>query len=300
MKQLTFKMTVILAFAMLAAPSVLLAEKVKTALAPVRANPALAVSVMKDGKQNEMDQVLQSLDGQLLASLATSREFEFVERGSDLKVVLVEQAFANSGNVDASDKSAAQQFRIHGAKYMFTVSVDSFIDFADVKKDLDTGTLTITTRRIYLSVMVRRLDTTTMDISIPVSMEATNEQRISSMVRGKENEEFNKKLFVDISREMAKKISDYLTAPAQVLIKRGDQVTINRVPITEFAVGQSLDVYAPSEEVPNPRTGKSMLVDGEKVGEAKITRVAAEFATAVILSGADKIVKDCIVRPQNH
>src|ERR1700687_4276457 len=100
----------LLGLTILAVPSVLLADKDTLGVSSAKPSPALVESVQRDCKDLEMRKVIEALDGQLIDAINASRKFELISR-SDLKQVHAEQEYANSGNVDPNDKSAAKQFK---------------------------------------------------------------------------------------------------------------------------------------------------------------------------------------------
>lgn len=114
------------------------AQKETIGITAVKPTPALAQSVDRAGKRNEMDRVLQSMNGQLIDSMNATRKFQVVAR-SDLDDIMKEQDFASSGNVDPDDKSASQRFKLSGMKYLLVTTADDFQDYNETATFQGTG-----------------------------------------------------------------------------------------------------------------------------------------------------------------
>ncbi|MEI8314147.1 MAG: CsgG/HfaB family protein [Verrucomicrobiota bacterium] len=273
------------------------AEKNTLGIAPVEPAPALAASVMKEGKNTQMDQVIQSLDEQLVNRIHDTRKFELVGRG-DLKTLVTEQAFANSGNVDASDKNAAQQFKLAGAKYMLVTKVDGFKDFNETLPGGETGG-TATIRVLSLSVVAKIYDPTTGRVYESANFQIRKEDRKLSQKRGFENTVLGDELLVGVARAMADKIANRVTDvifPAKIISKMDKQVTINRGDGTSIVVGQGWDVYAVGKELKDPDTGEVLGVQEVLVGKVRITSVLPKVSTAEIIGEDNGIAEGAIVR----
>ena len=119
-------------------PTFVWAQKETIGISAIKLTPAVNQSIEKVNKRVELDRVIQSLDGQLIDCINATRKFQVVVR-SDLHEVLQEQEFASSGNVDLNDKSAAQQFKIAGVKYLVVTTVDDFQDYNEVATFQGTG-----------------------------------------------------------------------------------------------------------------------------------------------------------------
>lgn len=273
------------------------AEKNTLGVAPVEPGPALAASVMKEGRNNQMDQVLQSLDEQLVERISSTRKFELLARG-DLKIILTEQAFANSGNVDAADKNAARQFKLAGAKYVIATKVDGFKDYSESSTVGETGQ-SITIRVLSLSAVAKIYDPTTGKLHESTSFQIRKEQRLLSLKRGNENNALSDELLVGVAREMADKIANRLTDvvfPAKIVSKIDKQVTINRGDGTGIAVGQVWNVYALGKEMIDPDTKEPLGQEEVKVGQVRINAVQPKVATADVEGEDTGIATGGIVR----
>ena len=273
------------------------AQKNTLGIAPVEPAPALAASVVKEGKANQMDQVLQSLDEQLVDRIHNSRKFELVARG-DLKTVLTEQIFANSGNVDTADKNAAQQFKVAGAKYMLATKVDGFKDFSEILPGGETGG-TATIRVLSLSTIAKLYESTTGKLLESANFQIRKEDRKLSQKRAFENATLSDELLVGVARAMADKIANRVADvifPAKIISKIDRQVTINRGDGTSIAVGQDWNVYAVGKELKDPDTGEILGVQEVLVGKVRVTNVLPKVSTAEIISEDNGIAEGAIVR----
>ena len=294
------KITKLVAVAVLASTFVAAstyAQKNTLGIAPVEPAPALAASVVKDGKNNQMDQVVQSLDEQLVDRIHNTRKFELVARG-DLKTILTEQAFANSGAVDAADKAAAQQFKLAGAKYVLAAKVDGFKDFSEVLPGGETGG-TATIRVLSLSTVAKIYDPTSGRLYESANFQIRKEDRRLSQKRGYENAVLSDELLVGVARAMADKIANRVADvifPAKIISKIDRQVTINRGDGTTIALGQDWNVYAVGKELKDPDTGEILGVQEVLVGKVRVTSVLPKVSTAEIISEDNGIAEGAIVR----
>ena len=298
MKNPMIKITwALLGLTLLAAPPALLADKDTLGVSTVKPSPALVESVKKSGKDVEMRQVIESLDGQLIDAINASRKFELISR-SDLKEVHAEQEYANSGNVDPNDKAAAKQFKEAGAKYLLVTSVDGFKDFSENSIVGETGQSAMV-RVLSLSAVAKIYNSTTGKLLEATNFQIRKDQRLLSLKRGNENAALSDELLVGVSRLMAEKIANRVADvifPAKVIAKRDKQVTINRGDGTGIAAGQVWGVYALGEEMIDPDTKESLGREEAKVGEVKVTAVQPKFSTAEVVGEDNGIATGAILR----
>ncbi|NUN24221.1 MAG: hypothetical protein HUU09_12275 [Candidatus Jettenia caeni] len=278
------------------APALTWAQKETLGVSAVKPTPALVQGVERAGKRVEMDRVLQSLDGQLTDSIHATRKFQVVGR-SDLSEILKEQEFANSGNVDSNDKSAALQSKLAGAKYLLVTTVDDFQDYTETATFKSTGR-SATKRVVRLSCAGKIYDSTTGKLLESTNFQMSNkdisENRTYSTREGMVGED----LLVTIAREMAGKIANRVADvifPPRVLSKRDKQVTINRGDGTDVAVGQVWNVFAVGEELVDPDTKESLGREEVLIGKVKIISILPKTSTAEILEDFG-INKDTLLR----
>jgi curli biogenesis system outer membrane secretion channel CsgG len=244
-----------------------------------------------DTKQ-ELNRIIESLDGQLIDRINATRKFDVLSR-SDLADVLKEQDLGASGNVDA--KTAAQARKLTGAKYLLVCTVDDFQDY--IEKAVFEGTGQTATKRVFrFSVVGKLYDSTTGKLAESANFQTSNEEfKQIQMERSYtvKSGELSDEMLVAIARSMAEKIANHVADvvfPAKVLIKRDNLVTINRGEGGGVAEGDLFNVYALGEELKDPDTGEILGREEVKMGKVKITQVSAKTSQAEILedTGIDK------------
>src|SRR3990170_984975 len=235
--------------------------------------------------------VLKWMNGQLIYRINATRKFQVVARG-DLDDILKEQDFASSGNVDLNDKSAAQQFKIAGVKYLVVTTVDDFQDYNEVATFQGTGRSAIK-RVIRLSCVGKIYDSTTGKLLESTNFQISNKDISENKTYSARDSNLNEDLLVAIAREMSGKIANRVTDvifPPKVLSRRDKQITINWGDGTDIAVGQIWNVFAVGEELIDPDTKESLGREEILIGKAKITSVLPKTSTAEIIEdlGIDK------------
>lgn len=271
--------------------SSLCAQKETIGVTAAKPTQAILQNVDRAGKRISLDRVLQSMNGQLIDRINATRKFQVVAR-SDLDDILKEQDFASSGNVDLNDKSAAQQFKIAGVKYLVVTTVDDFQDYNEVAAFQGTGR-SATKRVIRLSCVGKIYDSTTGKLLESTNFQISNKDVSENKTYSVRDSNLNEDLLVAIAREMSGKIANRVTDvifPPKVLSKRDKQITINRGDGTNIAVGQIWNVFALGEELIDPDTKESLGREEILIGKVKITGVLPKTSTAEIIEdlGIDK------------
>jgi len=271
--------------------SSLWAQKETIGVTAVKPTQAIIQNVDRAGKRISLDRVLQSMNGQLIDRINATRKFQVVARG-DLDDILKEQDFASSGNVDLNDKSAAQQFKIAGVKYLVVTTVDDFQDYNEVATFQGTGR-SATKRVIRLSCVGKIYDSTTGKLLESTNFQISNKDVSENKTYSVRDSNLNEDLLVAIAREMSGKIANRVTDvifPPKVLSKRDKQITINRGDGTDIAVGQIWNVFAVGEELIDPDTKESLGREEILIGKVKIIGVLPKTSTAEIIEdlGIDK------------
>jgi curli biogenesis system outer membrane secretion channel CsgG len=272
-----------------AAPAV---QRQTIGVTDVKVLPALQAQADSAGTANALARLTQGLDSQLIAALGASRKFQVVSR-SDLDVVQKEQSLGASGAVD--DATAAKMFKLAGAKYVLTTTIDNFQD--------RTETATFTTigqqaerRKITFSCVAKIYDATTGKL-----LEAPDIQFDEMDVRNNptyiqdQGGEWADTLLANVTRLAAEKISQRVTDvlfPAKVVAKTDSQITLNRGDGTGIAVGQVWNVYAVGKELIDPDTGESLGHEEVLIGKATITDVTPRLATAELTEDRGVAVLD--------
>jgi curli biogenesis system outer membrane secretion channel CsgG len=274
-------------------PAIVSAQEGKATLAvsSIKPTPSLAASVKPD-KKPSLNRIVESLDSQLIDRINATRKFDVVGR-SDLSDIIKEQDLGASGNVDA--KTAAKAGKLTGAKYLLVTTVDDFQDY--VEKATFEGTGRSATKRVFrFSVVGKIYDSSTGKLLESANFQTGNdafkqiqEERNYSVKDG----ELSDEMMVAVSRDMAQRIANHVADvifPAKVLIKRDNEVTINRGEGGGVAVGDTFNVFALGEELIDPDTKESLGREEAKVGKVKITQVNPKTSTAQILedTGIDK------------
>lgn len=277
-------------------PSIAWAQKETLGVSSIKPTPALIQSMERAGKRVMMDRVLQSLDSQLIDRINATRKFQVVSR-SDLREVLAEQEYTNSGNVDPHDTSAAQQHKSSGAKYILVTTVDDFQDHTETATFQGTGK-SATKRIIRLSCIGKIYDSTTGKLLESANFQISNKDISENKAYTVRDSMLSDELLVSIAREMSEKIANHVTDiifPPKVVSKRDKQITINRGDGTGIAVGQIWNVFAVGEELIDPDTKESLGREEVLIGKAKITGVLPKTSTAEILEDLG-ISKEAILR----
>ena len=274
-------------------PAIVSAQEGKATLAvsSIKPTPSLAASVKPD-KKPSLNRIVESLDSQLIDRINATRKFDVVGR-SDLSDIIKEQDLGASGNVDA--KTAAKAGKLTGAKYLLVTTVDDFQDY--VEKATFEGTGRSATKRVFrFSVVGKIYDSSTGKLLESANFQTGNdafkqiqEERNYSVKDG----ELSDEMMVAVSRDMAQRIANHVADvifPAKVLIKRDNEVTINRGEGGGVAVGDTFNVFALGEELIDPDTKESLGREEAKVGKVKITQVNPKTSTAQIMedTGIDK------------
>ena len=266
-------------------------EKATLAVSSIKPTPSLAASIKPD-KKPSLDRIVESLDSQLIDRINATRKFDVVGR-SDLSDIIKEQDLGASGNVDA--KTAAKAGKLTGAKYLLVTTVDDFQDY--VEKATFEGTGRSATKRVFrLSVVGKIYDSSTGKLLESANFQTGNdafkqiqEERSYTVKDGELSDEMMVAVSRDLAQRIANRVADVIF-PAKVLVKRDNEVTINRGEGGGVAVGDTFNVFALGEELIDPDTKESLGREEAKVGRVKITQVNPKTSTAQILedTGIDK------------
>ena len=275
-------------------PTLIQAQVETLGIASITPTESLKQSTDKAGKTISLNRVLESLDSQLLDRFSATRKFQLVAQ-SDLKEIIKKQDQAQSGNFDSSDKSLAQQFKLAGTKYYLITTIDDFQDY--VEKATFEGTGNTATKRVFrLSIVGKIYDSTTGKLKESANFQTGNDEfkqiqqeRNYSVKDG----ELSSEMMVAVARSMAEKIANRVVDvifPMKILIKRDNEITINRGEGGGVTVGDTYNVFALGEELIDPDTKVSLGREEVKVGKVKITEVDPMFSKAQILddTGVDK------------
>ncbi len=246
----------------------------------IKVLPALLTEARRNGTSSALERVAQSLDSQLIAALGSTRKFQLVGR-SDLDVILKEQSLSNSGTVD--DASAVKMFKLAGATYILTVSIDNFQDRTETATFSALGEQA-QRRKVTLSCIAKIYSAQSGKLleSANIQLDQTDARNDPNYIASA-GSNWADKLLVDLARTASEKIAQSVTDslyPAKVVAKTDKQITLNRGEGTGIAVGQTWIIYNVGKELIDPDTGLSLGREEVAIGKAKITSVTPRTALA--------------------
>ncbi len=235
-------------------------------------------------KKVSMDRVVQSLDGQLISALHSTRKYKVIGR-SDAKKLIEEAA------------ATGRSFAFGNADYLLVVSID---DFQDVVQRGNFGAAgTVQRRTIRLSAVGKIYNAKDNQI-----IETANFQTLKNLAEEQQanvsgDGDLSDSLLTAMSRDMAEKIATRVVDigyPARVLARTGNQVTINRGDGTGIATGQLWEAFTLGAELVDPDTGTKLGREEVPVGKIRVIRVNPMTATGEI-SGEDLgVAKEAVLR----
>lgn len=274
-------------------------EKTTLGILDIKTTPAL-VSTLPPDKKTELDRIIQSLDGQLIASVDATHKFDIVSR-SALDEVLKEQNLDASGNVDST--SASKIGALLGAKYILTGTVDDFQDYVETATFDGTGRSA--TKRVFrFSIVAQIYDSTTGKLLAAVPFQTGNDEFKQIQEEHNysvKNGELSDEMMVAIAHTMAEKtairVADVIF-PIKVLIKDDSGIMINRGDGGGIAVGDIFNVYALGQQLVDPDTKEVLGNEEVKVGQVQITEVDPKFSKAKILEDTGINTGAILRRPQ--
>ncbi len=249
---------------------------------------AVADKIGKAGKANSLDQLVQSLDGQLTDRLNATHKFDLLA-SSDLKDILKVQDRADSGNFDANDK-AAEQFKLAKSQFVLITTLDDFRDYSETIQFEGIGQ-SGTMRVFQLSAIGKIYDTKTGKLLNSASFEISNTNKTINDSDTTRNGDLSDELVAAISRDMAGKIARHVVGvlcPPTVVDVTGTQVTIDWGSGMPIAKDDEWEVC-----VQKMKKGIPVMVT---VGKVKITRVDEMSATGEIVGENNGIAEDCVMR----
>lgn len=256
--------------------------------------PAVAEQAEHQGRSLELRSVVAALETELDSALSATRVFQLVERKRKGDVEL-EQAYAQGGGVDISDKSAAQVGKMAGAKFVFLPEINGFEDGTETRQYQAIGRTSLT-RKLFLSATVKIVDTTTgkyLPDAPSIKLEKDETVEMARTGGGSPNS----KGLVNIAAEMASKLSQEVVAllrPAKVLSVTGKQIQINRGTEAGFKKGDIVEIYA-VQDVRDEDTGE-IFRNEVPVGQATVERCDKKQSFARISGDDMGIAKGCVVR----
>jgi curli biogenesis system outer membrane secretion channel CsgG len=260
----------------------------------LKIQPSVIEQAKRQGRELELKSVAESLDTQFINALSATRIFQIVERKRKADIEL-EQAFAQGGGVDLSDKDAAQAGKMAGAKFAFLPQIDGFEDRSETEEYQQIGRQSIT-RKLFISAIVQVVDTTTGKLlpdAPSVQMTKTDTAEMTRTGAGMGTQQ----VMVALAKETAQRLCQdvvSLLRPARVLDVMGKQVMINRGTEAGFNKDSLVEFYA-TRDVKDDETGETFRSEAP-VGQARIVRADKKQSYA-ILGGDDLgVAKGCIAK----
>ena len=298
MRKISFRKICLSLFIVALLPALASAQdgKATIAVSSIKPTPSLDASVMPD-KRLEMGRIIESMNSQLIDRINATRKFDVVSR-SDLSDIFYEQALDTSSNM--ASNTAVKAGKLSGATFLLVATVDDFQDYVETATFAGTGRSA--TKRVFrLSVVGKLYDSNTGKLIESANLQTGNdafkdisENRSYSTKDGNLTDE----MMVMVARDMAQKIANHFADvifPIKVLIRRDNQVILNRGEGGGVAVGDTFNAYALGQELIDPDTKESLGREEVKVGTVKITQVNPKTSTAEIMDDAG-IDKGAILR----
>ena len=253
------------------------------AVATVGATTALKDDMNKRGMGPSFARVLESLDQQLVTSLAQTRKFTIVGRKGLLKDVVGEQDLAQSGLANAATAPEAGQLK--GAKYTLTATMDSFLENREVASFAEGRKMK---RRFQISAQAVIVDTTTGEVfdTANVQLDKMDIVDLPANVTETQIGARTDELMPILARELAEKIAAITVAsvyPVKVIdVEDEKTLTLNRG-ASLFAEGDVVEIFGPSKTVTDPDTGEVIKRKGKAIGKARITSVEPAYSQAELI-----------------
>lgn len=278
------KTTAIAAVALLALTPALFAQRATIGIGEVKVNPSVQQAAAAASKALSVQRVAESMDSLLIDKFNGTRKFEIIAR-SDLADVFTDQAFQNSGNVDANDPRTAQQFQIKGVQYIVVTTISDFQDVTETAHFTGLGEGGVR-RTIRFVASVKLYDTTKGSLleSATVNVRKRMARELQQHIQA--DGDLNEALITEIATELSDRVTNRVVDviyPAKIIARTDKQVTINRGDGTGIERGQVWDVYALGEELIDPDTGEKLGSEEVKVGTVRVTDVTPKFSRAEVV-----------------
>ena len=259
------------------------AEKPRIAIQEITATEAVRAQAKASGQLNALDQIMQGADSQLANTINATRRFDIVAR-SKYRTILKEQEIADSGDVDPSDPQRAKAFRMAGAQYVATVTVDNYQDITSrFAIEGGFGESAGERRTIQLQATLEIFDTTTAAMlesqAITLEEADVNEVLAGNRQDGRPTNALLGTVTRTFAAEAANGIMNRLS-PAKVVGYSLGNISFNRGEGTGVEVGQYWQVFHAGEAMIDPDTGENLGAEEIPIGWARVTRVLPRIANA--------------------
>ena len=245
-------------------------QKKRLCFGGVLVAPALAKRAADVGSKQILDELSHALHAGIEDKIHGSQKFTVVARGSGLRVLLENQDWENSGNVNLG--TAAKQLQMSGSDRLAMVVIT---DFQAVAAKLKFRTVNVAgkSHQIRINASLIIYDSTTGE-----RVENANFADVESVIERDgilSAKSVTTKLSDRIGTSMVNRIIDVIY-PARIVGILGSQVTINRGDAGGVSVGDRFTVYALGKELIDPDTGVSLGANEVPIGTVIITRVDAK------------------------
>jgi len=258
-------------------PLWLKAQEKTIGVATVTVSSALKSAVGKQNSDISLKRVAESMDGQFISALQSTRKFQVIAR-SDLPSLQEEGGFTGSGLAGVS-----------GVDYLLVVSIDDFqdiqerVNFSGLGKVAERRTIRLgAVAKIYDSKSGKLLESANLQIK---NFDAEQVLSNSSTSGGSVSDALIRQLATELAQQAVIRVTE-VVYPAKIIAKTGKVVTINRGDGTGIAAGQLWEVFALGEELKDPDTGASLGREELSVGKIRIQRVTPKTAQGEV-SGED-------------
>lgn len=255
--------------------------KARLRVQQVEATPSVVSSVSGAGGAT-LRQILDAADSQLLNALEQTRKFELAPR--DLRAVIREQDFAQSGNVNRLDPQTAKILQMAGVKYVAVVRVDNFQDVTSrMTLEGPVGTTQGERRTIQIQAVVQVVDATSAIVlrstSVRLEPSTTNEAMAGGTTDGRQTNSLIGSVSSELARRAANEITDAIY-PAKVVGYTMGTVTFNRTRGSGVEPGQFWEALAPGQRMVDPDTGEALGAEEVSIGWVVVTDPGDRFSKA--------------------
>jgi hypothetical protein len=235
----------------------------------------------------------------LQTAIVSTAKFRVMDRS--FASALMEQRDAASGLVTTNRPGRSGGFE--GADFL----IEATITTASAGRQADIGTTIVANLLGGRNSNVRcsRM-AASIAVDITILDAATNEARYASRINqtGQSAASCTGDDRVDVAamlRLAADRIAASLVTtiyPIQIMALQPDGSILLNYGEGTLAVGAMLSVYGPSTAIPDPGTGRMVMVDGMRLGDIRVTEVQARFSRAVAVGPATAPLSvGAIVRP---
>lgn len=263
-------------------PTLLWAQKETLGIVKIKASNAVEAKVAQDGRTQELNQVLGSLNGALTTRFQKAGKFTIVSR-DNLQALMTEMAV--SGNAT-----------LKGGKYILDTTVDGFVDSGVVTRN-PPGSAPVISRDIILygTAVIKMLDSTVFE---SVTFSVTNHDDYLVPPGGPRAGKFGENLLETAPNEAANQIASYvvseISSPPEVGAVADKEVTIDWGKGMPVAKGDVWNVYALTGTWTN-KDGR-VITSKKLVGKVTISFVDTDSSTGDISGTNNGIVAGCVLR----